>query len=81
MKISISIMRIGAFIYDVVGAVKRNAWSCAESVGAVTIRLRLDGESHSHYWYATLDSGAILESRSLNTVIKAVTRELEADMV
>ena len=81
MKKSIDIRRVGAFTYDVVGAVKRNVWSCAESAGAVTIRLRLDRESHNHYWYAVLDSGAILESRSLNTVIKAVTRELEANMV
>lgn len=77
----ISIERVGAFVYDVVGAVKRKPWSCAESVGAVTIRLRLDGESHNHYWYAMLDSGAVLEGRSLNTVIKAVTRELEANMI
>lgn len=81
MKMSISIKRTRAFIYDVVGAVKHKPWSCAESVGAVTIRLRLDEESHNHYWYAVLDSGAVLEGRSLNTVIKAVTRELEAVMV
>lgn len=81
MKMSVNIERVGAFVYDVVGAVKRKPWSCAESVGAVTIRLRLDGESRNHYWYAVLDSGAILESRSLNTVIKAVTRELEANMI
>lgn len=81
MKMSIDIRKAGAFVYDVVGAVKRKAWSCAESVGAVTIRLRLDEKSHNHYWYAVLDSGAILESHSLNTVIKAVTRELEANMV
>ena len=81
MKMSVNVERVGAFIYNVVGAVKRKPWSCAESVGAVTIRLRLDGESHNHYWYAMLDSGAVLESCSLNTVIKAVTRELEADMI
>lgn len=77
----INIKRVEAFVYDVVGAVKRKPWSCAESIGAVTIRLRLDEESHNHYWYAMLDSGAVLESRSLDTVIKAVTRELEADMI
>lgn len=81
MKMSINIKRTRAFTYDVVGAVKRKAWSCAESVGAVTIRLRLDEESHNHYWYAILNSGAVLEGRSLNTVIKAVTRELEANMI
>lgn len=77
----INIKRAGAFVYDVVGAVKRKPWSCAKSVGAVTIRLRLDEESHNHYWYTMLDSGAVLESRSLDTVIKAVTRELEANMI
>ena len=81
MKKSISIKRTGAFIYDVVGAVKRKPWSCAESVGAVTIRLRLDEKSHNHYWYAILNSGAVLESRSLNIVIKVVIRELEANMI
>ena len=81
MKMSVNIERTGAFIYDVVGAAKRKPWSCAESMGAVTIRLRLDEKSHNHYWYAMLDSGAVLESRSLNTVIKAVTRELEANMI
>lgn len=81
MKKSISIKRTGAFIYDVVGAAKRKPWSCAESVVAVTIRLRLDEKSHNHYWYAILNSGAVLEGRSLNTVIKAVTRELEANMI
>lgn len=81
MKKSINIERVGAFVYDVVGAVKRKPWSCAESVGAVTIRLRLDEKSHNHYWYAILNSGAVLEGCSLNTVIKAVTRELEANMI
>lgn len=81
MKKSINVERVGAFVYDVVGAVKRKPWGCAESMGAMTIRLRPDERSHNHYWYAMLDSGAVLESRSLNTVIKAVTRELEANMI
>ena len=77
----INIKKVEAFAYDVVGAVKRKPWSCAESVETVTIRIGLDEESHNHYWYAMLDSGAVLESRSLNTVIKAVTRKLEANMI
>ena len=81
MKMSVNIERVEAFVYDVVGAVKRKPWSCAESVGAVTIRLRLDEKSHNHYWYAMLDSGAVLESRSLDTIIQAATRELEANMI
>ena len=81
MKMSVNIERVGAFVYDDVGAVIRKPWSCAESVGAVTIRLRLDEKNHNHYWYAILNSGAVLEGRSLNTVIKAVTRELEANMI
>lgn len=81
MKMGVNIERVGAFVYDVVGAVKRKPWSCAESVGAVTIRLRPDEKNHNHYWYAILNSGAVLEGRSLNTVIKAVTRELEANMI
>lgn len=81
MKMGVNIERVGAFVYDVVGAVKRKPWSCAESVGAATIRLRPDEKNHNHYWYAILNSGAVLEGRSLNTVIKAVTRELEANMI
>ena len=44
----INIKKVEAFAYDVVGAVKRKPWSCAESVETVTIRLGLDEESHNH---------------------------------